>query len=154
MTGLYAQFESDPALEQNGIWYDYGPFRAKIRYAGGANKSYQKFLEFVSKPFRRAIEQGSFPEDPNRASMAKVYAKTIIADWETNSGEKNEAGETIWTPGIEGRDGKIIPFNEANVLLTLEALPNLFIDFVTVANGSSNYRLADLEADGKNSKSS
>ena len=40
MNTMFDQFETDPVLESEGIWIDYGAFRVKIARAGGANKKY------------------------------------------------------------------------------------------------------------------
>lgn len=156
MSGLYKQFESDPKLENEGVWYDYGDFRTKLRFAGGVNKAYLGVLESTLKPYRRLIDQGVFPEERLRSLLMQVYAKTIVSDWHTALKDPdgnlvlNEKGETTWVDGIESKDGSLIQFSADAVLQTFRNLPNLFIDFATVATSAGNYRLANLEADGKN----
>lgn len=150
--GLYKQFEASTDFERDGIWIDYGEFRVKLRFAGGANKAYVSLLEVTMKPFRRAIQQGSFPEERSRRLLMTVYAKTMIADWET--AQTDDKGVTSWAKGIEGRDGKLLPVSPDNLIDTFNNLNNLFIDLIEQGTTASNFRLADLEADGKNLKRS
>lgn len=145
--GLYASFQTNPEYERDGIWLDYGSFRIRLRFAGGSNKQYNSLMEVMTKPYRRAIEQGVFPEDRMRDILRTVYAKTMVADWETEvSGEMKK--------GIEGPNGELLPVTEANLIMTFENLPNIFLDLVQQASVIGNYRMADLEADSGNSKKS
>jgi hypothetical protein len=148
--GLYDQYEANPDLEANGIWLDYGTFRVRTRFTGGANKAYTKVLEATMKPFRRVIDQGALPEERSKSLLMGVYAKTIVADWETAE-ETMEDGTIKWKKGIETKDGTLIPVNPQNVLMTFQNLPNLFLDIVNAATSATNFRLANLEEDGKNS---
>lgn len=154
--GLYKSFESNPELEREGVWYDYGDFRIKIRFAGGVNKAYTGLLDITLKPFRRLIDQGVFPEERTKALLRQVYSKSIVSDWHTaQKNEKGEVvvddkGETVWLAGLENRDGEIVACTPDSVLETLNALPNLFFEIMNVANSAGEYRLANLEADGKN----
>lgn len=153
---LYKQFEANPSLEREGVWYDYGDFRIKVRFAGGVNKAYTGLLETTMKPFRRLINQDMFPEERSKSLLMSVYAKTIVCDWHTAIKDENGAivvddkGETTWREGIENRNGDIVPCTPENVLETFKALPNLFLEVVNVATSTGNYRIANLEADGKN----
>ena len=155
--GLYKQFESDPNLEREGVWFDYGDFRVKVRFAGGVNKAYTGLLETTMKPFRRLIDQGVFPEDRSKNLLMTVYSKAIVSDWHTAKKDEegvtivDDNGETVWLGGIENRDGEIVNCTPDAVMDTFKALPNLFLEIVTVATSTGNYRLANIEADGKNS---
>lgn len=147
--GLYQQFETDPNLEREGIWIDYGEFRVRLRHAGGANKAYASILEITTKPFRRAIDQGVFPEERMKKLLIGVYAKTMIAGWETSQTDAI-TGETSWVPGVEDRDGKLETPGEAAYVRVLNDLPWLFMDLIQQGNLLTNYRIANLEADSGN----
>jgi hypothetical protein len=148
--GLYNQFETDSSVEKEGVWADYGDFRIKVRHAGGANRSYSTLLEATMKPYRRAIEQGSFPEERSKQLLMQIYSKSIVSDWETSQGDDEITGNTIWVSGIEAKDGSLLPVTPENIEQTFKNLPNLFLDIVQMASSAAAYRIIDLEADAKN----
>lgn len=141
--GMYDIFETDEDLENAGIWLDYGDFRVKIASAGQGNKKYVRYAEKALKPIRRAMQAGAVSNERSMAIMSDIYAKTIVLDWQV----KGDAG---WKPGIEGRDGEVLPFNKDEVQKVFEALPNLFIDVQEQANAISNFRKAEIEEDSGN----
>lgn len=149
MAGMYGNFGTDKHLEVEGVWTEYGDFRVKLAHAGGANKRYLSYGEQKMKPFRRAIENGTFPRERMETMLFDIYAHTIVKEWEVNEADLGD--EAQWTPGIEGPDGDIMPFNVENVLKTFTALPALFYDMKEVADGIAAYRVADTEDDSKNS---
>jgi len=149
MGNMYEQFETDPDLEVNGIWIDYGDFRVKIARAGGANKKYLSYAEKKTKPFRRAIQNGTMPEERSKPLLFDIYAKTIVLDWEVAKGHEDD-GETIWEQGIHAKDGSVLEFNPGNVLATFRQLEAIFFDLQQVAEGIALFRKEEMEEDGKN----
>lgn len=143
--GMYDTFETDSNLEKNGIWLDYGDFRVLIASAGQGNKNYIRYAEKKLKPVRRAMEAGSLSNERSNSIMADIYAKTIVLGWEV----RGEDGE--WTPGLEDKEGNIINFDEVNVKEAFHNLPRLFMDIQEQAQSLSNFRLAELEDETKNS---
>lgn len=150
MGNMYDQFETDADLEVNGIWIDYGDFRVKIARAGGANKKYLSYAEKKTKPFRRAIQNGTMPEERSKPLLFDIYAKTIVLDWEIADGEEKD-GTTKWKQGIHKKGGGTLPFTPENVLLTFKQLEAIFFDLQQVAEGISLFRKEEMEEDGKNS---
>ena len=53
-------------------------------------------------------------------------------------------------PGIEGREGDILPFNKEEVQKVFISLPNLFIDIQEQAQSIANFRKSELEDDSGN----
>lgn len=147
---MYEMYESDPILEQEGIWADYGDFRVKLARAGGANKRYAQYTEKRTKPYRRAIQSGALPEERGRVLLIDIYAEAVILDWEVSTGQ-DDNNDTIWQRGIHARDGSIMDFNKPNVVKTLKALPNLFQDLQDTAQAATAYHKEDLEEDSGNS---
>lgn len=147
---MYEQFETDAKLEAEGIWIDYGDFRILIGRAGGGNKKYLSYAEAKTKPFRRAIQAGTMPEERSRALLYDIYAKTIVLNWQVADGE-NEDGSTKWKNGIHAKDGGIIDVTPDNVVLTFKNLPALFMDLQGSAESISLFRKEEMEADAKNS---
>jgi hypothetical protein len=148
--GMYDVFETDEDLETNGVWIDYGEFRVKIASAGQGNKNYVRYAEKKLKPVRRALEAGALSNKRSQAIMADIYARTVILDWEIQDGDE----ENKMVQGIEDKNGKVIPFTEENVEITLKNLPRLFMDLQEQASSLANFRKEELEGDTKNSKSS
>lgn len=130
-------FGTDKDVETQGIELDYGDFWIKVARAGGANKKYNRVLEAVSKPYRRAIANGTLPNDKANEILKEVYAKAVVLDW---------GGD-----GMVDVDG-ITPlqFSAANCLALFNRLPDLFDDVKAQAESFVNFKIEDAEADAKN----
>ena len=142
--GMYDTFETDPNMEQEGVFLDYGDFRIRIAHAGQGNSKYVKYAEKKLKPVRRAMEAGALGNERSMSIMIDIYSKTIILDWQIR-GEND-----TWKTGIEAKDGSTLPFTEENVEATLRALPNLFLDIQSQASSIANFRAAELEKESGN----
>lgn len=151
---IYKQFKTDETLERNGIVIDYGEARVTMARAGGANKRFAKVLEAMSKPYRRAMQAETMDNDKAIDILRQVYAKTIILLWETKvlvKGGKDGKDEYEWKRGIESPDGgDLLPFNEENVILTLRALPEIFLDLQEQANKLALFRETILQDEAGN----
>lgn len=141
--GMYDTFETDPNMEQEGVFLDYGDFRVRIAHAGQGNSKYVKYAEKKLKPVRKAMEAGALGNERSMAIMIDIYAESIILDWQVRNGDD-------WKSGIEARDGSVMPFTRENVENTLRALPNLFLDIQQQAQSIANFRRADLEGEAGN----
>lgn len=141
--GMYDTFETDPNMEQEGVFLDYGDFRVRIAHAGQGNSKYVKYAEKKLKPVRKAMEAGALGNERSMAIMIDIYCESIILDWQVRDGDE-------WKSGIEARDGSIMPFTRENVENTLRALPNLFLDIQQQAQSIANFRRADLESEAGN----
>jgi len=127
---LYKSFSTDKKLEQEGIKIDYGTTRITIARAGGSNKQYELALTRKTKPYRRAMSNGSLPNEVAAKILLETYVDTIILGWE-------ELVEEKWKFGIMDADGKLLPFNEKNVTKALQDLPDLFADLQAQASNMS-----------------
>lgn len=145
MASMYKQFETDTTLEKKGIVLDYGPFRVTIARAGGANDRYAKVLERESKPYRRALETQTMDATIALKMMYKVYAESIVLNWEVL--QKNKS----YKKGIEGPKGNLLPFTKDNVIATFMALQDLYLDIFDQAQLSALFRQEDLDGEAKNS---
>lgn len=146
--GMYDNFGTDRTLEVEGVWTNYGDFRVKVAHAGGANRRFLTYGEEKMKPFRRAIDNGSFPRERMENLLFEIYAATVILGWEVDQGKD---GVEDWKSGIEGPDGKLLPFTKENVVKTFSALPSLFYDIKDVAESIAAFKQHDMEDDSKNS---
>lgn len=149
-SSMFRTFETDTSLETDGIWIDYGDFRVQISRAGGSNKRYVSYAEAKTKPFRRAIQSDSMPEDRSRELLYDIYAKTVILNWQVADG-KQENTTTKWKNGIPTKEeGKILPVTPENIIQTFRLLPALFIDLQQAAESIALFRKEAIQADGKN----
>lgn len=144
MSGMYKQFGTDKELEKKGIVLDYGQFRVTVARAGSANHKFVRTHEFLTKPYRRLIEQEMLPVDKEREITRQLYAKAVILNWEVKDDKEK------WKQGIEAPDGSVLPYTEENVINTFAALPDLFADIQIQSNKMQLFRTADKEADAKN----
>lgn len=139
---LNEQFATDKKLETKGIVIDYGSDRITIARAGGANKAFGKMLERETRPLKRALIVGVVDNDRANAILRKVYAKTVILNWEVNVGTDEEEN---WQPGIDPTDcgkpaGDLLPVTEENVLAALTHLSDLFADLQSQASAGALFR--------------
>lgn len=147
---MWSQFSTDPNVEREGVWLDYGDFRIRVTYAGETNKKYAKTLEGLTRPHRRQIASGNFSNARSMAILYEAYATAVIMDWETADGEDNTIGQTIWKKGIQAKDGSLIPVTKENIVATFKALPKLFLDVREQAESVALFRADDIEEEGKN----
>ena len=132
---LYSKFATDPSVENQGIFLDYGDgCKIRIRRAGGANKEYIKAIERLSRTHRFQIQTGRLSIDESRQIMAEVYANTIVLGWE----------------GVKGPNGEEILFSKENCLKLFTDLPDLFADVQAQADNAAFFRVNIDEADAKN----
>lgn len=148
---MYENFKTDEDLERKGVEVDYGDFRVTLARAGGANAKYQKVMEALSKPYRRAIQTETLSNEVALDLVRTAYARAIVLRWETVVGREN--GERQWEIGIEAppeSGEKLLPFTTENVITTFERLPEIFNSIQRDAGNWALYRQAVLEEDAGN----
>jgi hypothetical protein len=135
MSSIYEAFETDPDLEKQGIDIDYGDFKFKIARAGGANKKYQKRLEALTRPYRRAIQTETMDNAKADELIMQAFAQTVVLDWE----------------GVTDKEtGELIPFSSQACLKLFKALPDLFTDIREQATKWNMFKKDVQEEDSKN----
>jgi len=141
---MYSQFKTDAAMEQSGVWLDYGDFKVKIARAGGANNKFTKLLETRTKPFRRAMQTETMNNDKAMELLRGVYAEAIVLAWETKV-------DGVFKSGIENPEGgDLIKFSAEAVTDVFNALPDLFADIQEQSNKVAIFREELLESDAGN----
>lgn len=132
---IHAMFKTDKDLEKNGIVINYDDtIKVRIARAGGANTRYLKTLERKSKPYRRAIDQGTMNPEVANQILREAYAEAVILDWE----------------GITDEDGNEIPFTKENCVKLFEDLPDFFEDLKEQAMKMALFRATVREEEAKN----
>lgn len=147
--GLYSSFKTNADLEKTGISLDLGYVRIKLARAGGSNQRYNAAMEKVSKQHQRAIQNGLMENSRAMEILREVYAECVVLDWETNVAEAGDEPE--FKRGIESPDGgELLPFNKENVIATLKALPDLFVELQTTATNIQFFRQSLIDDAVKN----
>lgn len=138
LTGPYAQFETSPDLERDGIVIDYGTFQFVIARAGGANADYERVLQRLVRPYRRAAQAGTLDSKVRDDLVRQAFSETVVKGWK----------------GVKGRDGNEIPFSPVAARKLFEDLPELFADLLVQSMTVANFLREGREADAGNSGSS
>ena len=140
---IYKSLKTNNTLEKKGVTFELYGNRVTLARAGGSNTEFQTSITKKTQPFRRQIAAGTMEAETERRILREVYADTIILGWEVKVGDE-------WKSGIESPDGDVLPYSRANVLATLEALPELFVELQNLASSAQPY-LEDYEAGTGNS---
>jgi hypothetical protein len=145
---LYDQFATDAQMEKQGIIIDYGPnadlpkvdgeaphILFRIARAGGANQTFNKVLERLTRPHRRMIQSGHMDTVLADQLYEQAFIESILLGWDNVT---NKAGEPL-------------PYSKLNAAQLFKDLPELYRDLREQANNSSLFREEQREADLGNS---
>lgn len=111
-TNIDKMFGTDKNIEKNGIVLDYGEFQLTVARAGGSNQAYNKRLEQITKPYRRAIENETMDQKLSMDILMQVYAETVVLGWE----------------GVTDDKGKDVPFSKEACLRMFQNNQDFFLD--------------------------
>lgn len=139
MASIYELFETDAAMEQEGVWINYEDFgKFLVARAGGANKAYQKVLEKELRPHRKMLKKrkGAIPVDIVEAAVKVAFIETVLLDWQD----------------IKTRKGKAIKFSKENAVKLFDDLPALYEDLRDQSMDHDTFSMDDesLEDDAGN----
>lgn len=125
-------YSTDKELETNGVWVDIGD-GAKLLIARIGNPVYAAALRGTLKPYKRQIQNGTLDEDLSTDILNKIYASTILLNWE----------------GITA-DGKNVKYTEAKALEYLTEYDDFRAVVIEIASTMETYRAVAAEVDEKN----
>lgn len=143
MANPYEMFETSEELEQQGIVLDYGDFRIRIAHAGGSNKKYGKTLTRRLRPFEKQIAAGTADDEVLSKIIREVFCETVVLGFEV----KAEKG---YVEGVPAKDGKVNPYNSAEVNRIFTELPKLYQDVKKQAEDFALFRVVEEEETIKN----
>lgn len=157
--GGYGAFRSDIGAEQEGVILDYGPFRVTIARAGGSNKAYERILESLTKPYRRAIQLETLDAKVSDKIMKEAMARAVILNWEVlvDADGLPDADGQDWKQGLEHPDtGDLLPFNWENVMEVLQhkEIQNLYHDLRVQSGKEALFLQTRREEEGNASNGS
>jgi len=138
----YSMFETDADLERNGVKIDYGDYWFVIARAGGANKAYDRRLEALTRPVRRAIQTETLDEGRAKDLMQQAFVEKCLVSW---GSKKHGEGNMV------GRNGEPIPFTVENAMTVLRDLDWLWRELDQDSRRLALYRKMVEEVDEKNS---
>ena len=126
-----ANLATDPNLEKEGVWVDYGDYRVKLRRWN--NPECRAMIKRLSRPYRHFRD--GLPDDVNRRLTAQVLAETIVVDWE----------------GLT-KNGKPLKFDAktAQEIFVDPKMTDFTENILTAAQSAEAFRVEALEATGKN----
>lgn len=140
--GFRDQYETDSKLEADGIVLRYGDgMEIVCARAGGANKHYQRTMEKLSEPYRRAIESKALPNEMAQDLLINVFARSVVRSW---------TGVTVHDVEANG-DHSPLPFSVENCVKFFKALPEVFADVRESVSNARLFRAHIEEIDAKNS---
>lgn len=142
--GSYDNLKTNPALEQKGVWVEYGELKVLLARAGGVNQHYAKVMDRKIKPIRRAMDLGQVTTETSIRIVREVFAETIILGWKV----RDPKDPTKWINGVEDPDtGEILKPNRESYekVLAHEDLHDLFQFIQQDAAGQALY-LRDIRA--------
>lgn len=157
--GGYGAFRSDIGAEQEGVILDYGPFRVTIARAGGSNKAYERILEGLTKPYRRAIQLETLDAKVSEKIMKEAMAKAVILNWEVlvDADGLPDADGKDWKQGLEHPGtGDLLPFSWENVMEVLQhkEIQNLYHDLRVQSGKEALFLQTRREEEGNASNGS
>lgn len=112
-----------------------------LRRVGGSENEYQKAMDRIMAPHRRAQETKALPPEAFADLLRQVFAEGAIANW------KNVKLADVLND--DKADGLAAPTPE-NKLALLKLLPELHNDLLNFATSRSNYLAANEQAEVKN----
>lgn len=137
MNDLYATFQTDTTLEQEGKWFAF----VGVKNADGTepqflmarmsstNPAYQAAIEKHSKNLRQAMDLDTLTEDVAGPVMKGVFVDTILLDWRD----------------VKDPKGNPLNYSKANATKLVADVPNLYLALVEEARKLSNFRAAAIE---------
>ncbi|NQS89949.1 hypothetical protein HQ584_09185 [Patescibacteria group bacterium] len=123
MQNPYQMFETDTNLEKTGIWIDYGSFRIKTAFAGGANTKHERLMTAKTKPHLHSIQSQTIDKELERKISVDVWSETVFLDWETTDAKTGKVENILLS-----KKGEKLKFSKENVKKIMNDLPKLFQD--------------------------
>lgn len=148
---LAKKFSTNKAAETQGILYEEydseGPlFQVRLARIGGGNKKLKERMAELNKPYRR-MKVDEIPTATVEKIFLQAVCETVILPhtWQTFIDGK-------YVDGIEDpATGELLPATAENYQKVLSQLKELLDRLTEEAGNFTNYRLAALEAEAKNS---
>ncbi len=123
---LRKEYYTDKEKEEKGVWEDFGD-GCRVLIARANNPAFKESFKNATKPYRKQMVRGTFPDEKSSKIMIKVMAKTIVLDWENL---------------FEGEDK--IEYSIENAIMVLTKYPEFREAISEVAQSAESYKV-DLD---------
>lgn len=137
---LHSQFKTDTVKEIEGVPVEYAPNKDGtvptfyLSRIGRASKAYQKALEVATRPFRRQIDLGTFPESQAQKLHLELFLAHALKGWKD----------------IQTHEGAQIAFSKETAKNLFAELPDLYEDLTAKAQSAAMFRDESLDEEAKN----
>lgn len=161
---LRSSFQTDPNLEQNGVFVIYPDpkrgelqaYRIRLRRLGGRNSVYTKAKERLLKPYR-TVEWKDLPEAVQHDLSVRMFVEGAVASWETKTydGVKTKLTPDAegWLKGVEvGQDDgsdEVLPATVDNIVAALKQVPDFMEVLFTECRGPELFKAEQRDAAAK-----
>ena len=151
---LSDHFKTDAELERKGVGIDL-PANDDgsvpciyIARAGRNNPDYQKVVDRIMKPFRRAAQVGALPQKKQDELTREAFAEAGIVGW------KNVLLSDV--SGNDGKEGRTLDegfadYSKDNAVKLLTRLPDLYTSLIELSVDRNTFLAVEKEEDAKNS---
>ncbi len=148
---LYKSYATNPDSEIQGVEFEYsGAAKLLIARSGGANKKFQKIVERICKPHRRALDTGRIKADVLRRLIMEATVDACILNWWSKVVD-TETGEESWEEGIEQVGSEeLLPVTKDNMTALFNRLPDFFDDVSADSGSYASFQDEGRDSDGKN----
>lgn len=141
---LFKKYKTDAQLEAEGVLFNLGDFKVRLRRIGGANKKGEAAVKEVMAPYT-VTPLDKEDEDVQQEALATLFVKGCYVEhsWETKIDGKFELG-------ILDESDKLVPATTATVIRILKQLPELRSRLQDLASTVEHYKAANLKAAAEN----
>ena len=145
---LSKHFKTSKELEKNGVPVEYGENSkgATIKFilarSGGMNASYLSYIEAITKPHRRLIQNDTIDAKTLENLLKKAFIAHSLKGWENVEAEWEE-------PDAEGHYPNLV-FNEVNANILFDQMPDLYRDLQDISSKNTIFLENVRKADTKN----
>lgn len=159
---LSSHFKTDANLERKGVGIDM-PANDDgsvpciyIARAGRNNPEYQKVVDRIMKPYRRAAQVGALPQSKQDVLTRECFAEAGILGWKNvlKSDVTGNDGGTNADGSLRPLDEGFADYTKDNAIALLTRLPDLYTSLIELSVDRSTFLEVEREADAKNSAKS
>lgn len=146
-------FKTDETAERKGAKFELpanedGSIPAfYIARMSASNVKWNKTLEAVTKPHKRALQLGIMPEAESRALMVEAFVKALLTGWD-NILQSDVTGEV--TDSYADGTAVYAPYTQDNAMALLVRLPELYNALNGFAQTMQNYLEQEKAEETKN----
>lgn len=137
MKSLRNAFKTSPKLETEGVFFEFGNTRTRLRRAGGSNTAFNAAMAKLVKEHKRAIDLELMGDTKAMKMLSELYAEHVVVSWETNIGSEDSPE---WVDGIDNGEGGVIAATFDNIVATFIELPDYFAECKQFAESLQYYR--------------